>query len=89
MFHPYLVIVRGTDILNFNSVYVYVGKKLFEVTSILSAVELCIQCVKVLHKDFMIVSNHIWNFLESKILSFSDSKGYQAVNELAQAIQLD
>ncbi|XP_033220791.1 uncharacterized protein LOC117175232 isoform X2 [Belonocnema kinseyi] len=83
---PYIVI-NGPTLDSITSSYVVIGDIVYQAPTILAAVDICFQSIKVLHDKFSHVSHHIWQFLEREIYGFDVPNIYACVASLIDKLR--
>lgn len=58
--------IVGPSLSEISAAYVVLTENIIlETNTCTSAVELCIQCVKTLHRNYSRISDHVWHAIES------------------------
>lgn len=81
------VVINGPTLSNISSAYVIFDKYKYKVSTTTSAVNLCFQCMKVLHEKYSSVSNHLWQFLESEVYEMNVENVYSSVISLKENLR--
>lgn len=82
---PYVVII-GPTLANISSAFAVLGSNRYQITSAPLAVDICFQCMKVFHKDYSVITNHIWQFIEHKIYQLELRDLYVVVKQLLEKL---
>ena len=61
------VMSKGPTLESIPSSYVIIGDITYQVVSPIATVEICFQSVKVLHKKYLSISNHVWQLIEKGV----------------------
>lgn len=84
--HPF-VVIYGQQLTEITCAYIIVGEHIYQVQSSTGTVNICYQLTKVLFKDFSLINNHVWKFIEREVFQFSDVKIIGNVCKVIEELQ--
>lgn len=81
------IVINGPSLSEINSACVIIGDIRYQVRTAAEAVDLHFQFLKIFHKKFPLVCNHIFEFLEIEVYDFDLKQMYTGVNTLITSLK--